>query len=106
MKVTAIVATLFAGVALAIPTGGGGGTPATPYDPCSGLYDSAQCCATDVLGVADLDCAPREDPFHHRLVALITDKLIQPPLFPSRRPPSAPPVLPLASALAAASSRL
>jgi len=29
----------------------------TPYDPCSGLYDSAQCCATDVLGVADLDCA-------------------------------------------------
>ncbi|KAK0611341.1 Cerato-ulmin hydrophobin family, partial [Immersiella caudata] len=26
------------------------------YDPCSGLYDSAQCCATDVLGVADLDC--------------------------------------------------
>ncbi|KAI2606616.1 cerato-ulmin [Hypoxylon sp. NC1633] len=27
-----------------------------PYDPCSGLYDSAQCCATDVLGVIDLDC--------------------------------------------------
>lgn len=78
MKVTAIIATLFAGVALAIPTGGGGGTPApaTPYDPCSGLYDSAQCCATDVLGVADLDCAPREDPFHYGLVALITDKPI------------------------------
>ncbi|KAI0181748.1 cerato-ulmin [Hypoxylon sp. FL1284] len=34
-----------------------------PYDPCSGLYDSAQCCATDVLGVADLDCAsPSEVP--------------------------------------------
>lgn len=27
------------------------------YTPCSGLYGIAQCCATDVLGVADLDCA-------------------------------------------------
>ncbi|KAK3331571.1 Cerato-ulmin hydrophobin family [Cercophora scortea] len=27
-----------------------------PYIPCSGLYATAQCCATDVLGVADLDC--------------------------------------------------
>lgn len=27
------------------------------YTPCSGLYSTAQCCATDVLGVADLDCA-------------------------------------------------
>ena len=27
-----------------------------PYAPCSGLYASAQCCATDVLGIADLDC--------------------------------------------------
>lgn len=27
------------------------------YTPCSGLYGTAQCCATDVLGVADLDCA-------------------------------------------------
>ncbi|KAM0347648.1 hypothetical protein ACHAPU_004661 [Fusarium lateritium] len=26
------------------------------YIPCSGLYASSQCCATDVLGVADLDC--------------------------------------------------
>ncbi|KAI1802346.1 Cerato-ulmin hydrophobin family [Daldinia bambusicola] len=32
------------------------GSSGAPYDPCSGLYDSAQCCATDVLGVADLDC--------------------------------------------------
>lgn len=31
-----------------------------PYIPCSGLYSNAQCCATDVLGVADLDCANRE----------------------------------------------
>ncbi|KAJ4380406.1 hypothetical protein N0V85_008753 [Neurospora sp. IMI 360204] len=28
-----------------------------PYTPCSGLYGTAMCCATDVLGVADLDCA-------------------------------------------------
>lgn len=27
------------------------------YIPCSGLYGTAQCCATDVLGVADLNCA-------------------------------------------------
>lgn len=26
------------------------------YIPCSGLYGSAQCCATDVLGIANLDC--------------------------------------------------
>jgi hypothetical protein len=63
MKVTGIIAALFTGVALAIPTGGGDTpAPTTPYDPCSGLYDSAECCATDVLGVADLDCAPRKDP--------------------------------------------
>ncbi|KAJ1323839.1 Fungal hydrophobin [Microdochium nivale] len=28
-----------------------------PYDACSGLYDSDQCCSTDVLGIADLDCS-------------------------------------------------
>jgi Fungal hydrophobin len=27
---------------------------------CNGLTGTAQCCATDVLGVADLDCANRE----------------------------------------------
>lgn len=30
------------------------------YDPCSGLYDSAQCCATDVLGLVNLDCGQRK----------------------------------------------
>lgn len=33
--------------------------PGTPgaYDACpDGLFSSLQCCATDVLGVADLDC--------------------------------------------------
>ncbi|KAF2206545.1 hypothetical protein CERZMDRAFT_52870, partial [Cercospora zeae-maydis SCOH1-5] len=29
-----------------------------PFDACAGLSDTPQCCATDVLGVADLDCAP------------------------------------------------
>lgn len=27
---------------------------------CSGASNSPVCCATDVLGVADLDCAPRK----------------------------------------------
>lgn len=31
-----------------------------PYVPCTGLYGTSQCCATDVLGVADLDCGNRE----------------------------------------------
>lgn len=30
------------------------------YIPCSGLYGTSQCCATDVLGVADLDCGNRK----------------------------------------------
>ncbi|KAI1145314.1 fungal hydrophobin-domain-containing protein [Nemania diffusa] len=29
----------------------------TPYEGCpSGLYSVPQCCATDILGLADLDC--------------------------------------------------
>ncbi|KAI0872987.1 hydrophobin-like protein [Hypoxylon argillaceum] len=37
----------------------------TPYDACvSGLYSVPQCCATDVLGVADLNChSPSAVPF-------------------------------------------
>lgn len=64
MQLTTFIATLLATAVMATPvandvrTNGGGGGGA--YDPCSGLYDSAQCCATDVLGVADLDCAPRK----------------------------------------------
>jgi hypothetical protein len=55
MQFTIAIAALFAGVAF--------GAPAqienrqVPYVPCSGLYGTSQCCATDVLGVADLDCA-------------------------------------------------
>jgi hypothetical protein len=42
------------------------------YVPCAGLEGSAQCCATDVLGVADLDCANRR-PFlkDHEKVPLL-----------------------------------
>ncbi|KEY72419.1 hypothetical protein S40285_03689 [Stachybotrys chlorohalonatus IBT 40285] len=33
------------------------------YIPCSGLYGTSQCCATDVLGLANLDCGqPPETP--------------------------------------------
>lgn len=38
----------------------------TPYVACSGLYGTSQCCATDVLGVADLDCANRRSPIRSR----------------------------------------
>ncbi|KAI0542735.1 hydrophobin-like protein [Xylaria digitata] len=44
----------------AIPTDG------TPYVACAGngLYSVPQCCATDVLGVADLNChSPSAVPF-------------------------------------------
>ncbi|KAI1370632.1 Cerato-ulmin hydrophobin family [Hypoxylon crocopeplum] len=51
--ITAALATIFTGVALAAPTV----EERQTYIPCSGLYGTAQCCATDVLGVADLDCA-------------------------------------------------
>ncbi|KAI1423376.1 Cerato-ulmin hydrophobin family [Xylaria sp. FL1777] len=55
MQVPTIIAALFAAVAVAAPA------PELAdrqtYVPCSGLYGTAQCCATDVLGVADLDCA-------------------------------------------------
>ncbi|KAI4866564.1 fungal hydrophobin [Hypoxylon rubiginosum] len=60
MQLSTFFVTVLATAVLASPSkrnygGGEGGTP-TPYDACSGLYDSLQCCATDVLGVADLDC--------------------------------------------------
>ncbi|TLS21446.1 uncharacterized protein PpBr36_10316 [Pyricularia pennisetigena] len=74
MQIKALIIALFAGIAMAMPTdppkggdgstpppsGGDGGSGGGKYSPCQGngaLYSSAQCCATDVLGVADLDCA-------------------------------------------------
>ncbi|KAI0398496.1 Cerato-ulmin hydrophobin family [Xylariaceae sp. FL0594] len=40
------------GLAAAMPT-----QEEDPYTACTGIYGTSQCCATDVLGVADLDCA-------------------------------------------------
>ncbi|KAI0485069.1 cerato-ulmin [Xylariaceae sp. FL0804] len=55
MQLIAAAATLlFAGLAAAVPAPQASGSA---YTACSGLYGTAQCCATDVLGVADLDCA-------------------------------------------------
>ncbi|KAI1400731.1 cerato-ulmin [Hypoxylon fuscum] len=57
MQLSTLFVTFLATAVLANPAKRGGyPNGGTPYDPCSGLYDSAQCCATDVLGVADLDC--------------------------------------------------
>ncbi|EGP84816.1 unnamed protein product [Zymoseptoria tritici ST99CH_1A5] len=51
MQFSTITAVFFASLAVASPTYGG------KYEPCgSALYSQAQCCATDVLEVAGLDC--------------------------------------------------
>lgn len=56
----------FISVALVALVGLASAAPSAPvedrqvYIPCSGLYASAQCCATDVLGLADLDCGTRK----------------------------------------------
>ncbi|KAK4152106.1 Cerato-ulmin hydrophobin family [Chaetomidium leptoderma] len=52
MKFTTTTLTLCFGLAAALPTV----EERQTYVPCTGLYGTAQCCATDVLGVADLDC--------------------------------------------------
>ncbi|KAH9904081.1 cerato-ulmin [Xylariomycetidae sp. FL2044] len=56
MQFLTVAAAFFAGLAAAAPRLEGVEERQT-YTPCSGLYGTAQCCATDVLGVADLDCA-------------------------------------------------
>ncbi|KAI0802144.1 Cerato-ulmin hydrophobin family [Xylaria sp. FL0064] len=55
MQFPTIIAALFAAAAVAVPAANL--ADRGDYVPCSGLYSTAQCCATDVLGVADLDCA-------------------------------------------------
>lgn len=30
------------------------------YQACTGLYGNVQCCATDILGLANLDCGSRK----------------------------------------------
>ncbi|KAI0809412.1 fungal hydrophobin [Xylaria sp. FL0064] len=60
MQLTTLFVSLLATAVVASPAkrNGGGGGGGTPYDACpDGLYSVPQCCATDVLGVADLDCA-------------------------------------------------
>jgi hypothetical protein len=58
MKAFATIATAvaLAGFAIAAPRN----LNERAYTPCSGTYNNAQCCATDVLGVADLDCVDRK----------------------------------------------
>ncbi|KAF5011298.1 hypothetical protein FDECE_2598 [Fusarium decemcellulare] len=58
MQFTVATLALLATAASALPA-----AEKRQYIPCSGLYGTAQCCATDVLGVADLDCGnPPENP--------------------------------------------
>jgi len=57
MKYSITIAAILTGVALSVPVAIE--RRQIPYTPCSGLYGTSQCCATDVLGVADLDCANR-----------------------------------------------
>lgn len=59
MKVSAIAVAAFAGLSLAAPAAEQVESRQA-YTPCTGLYGSQQCCATDVLGVADLDCGSRK----------------------------------------------
>lgn len=60
MQFTTVFVTLLATAVMANPVDKRTGGNPTPYDACSGLYDTLECCATDVLGVADLDCASRK----------------------------------------------
>lgn len=56
---------LFAASALALPTNQDSQAKraASPY--CApGLFTQAQCCSTDVAGVANLDCATRKSDHH------------------------------------------
>ncbi|KAK4202176.1 Cerato-ulmin hydrophobin family [Triangularia verruculosa] len=56
MKFTfAVVAAIYTGLVSALPAKEVESRQ-VPYVPCSGLYGSAQCCATDVLGLVNLDC--------------------------------------------------
>ncbi|KAI1388558.1 cerato-ulmin [Hypoxylon trugodes] len=57
MQLSAFFVTVLATAVLANPVKrGDGGKGGAPYEACTGLYSTPQCCATDVAGVADLDC--------------------------------------------------
>lgn len=59
MKFTAAILAICASLVAAMPAQV---EERQTYTACTGLYGTAQCCATDVLGVADLDCANRKSP--------------------------------------------
>lgn len=81
MKFFAVALAAFATGVLAAPTNGGS------FDPCpKGLFSVPECCATDILGLADLDCHSRELSLARKAVFYmmysVTNKL------PSHREPS------------------
>ncbi|KAG5978873.1 beta ketoadipyl CoA thiolase, th1 [Claviceps digitariae] len=54
---------------------GSGGNNGGNYKACtSALYGNAQCCATDILGIAALDCGNREylQPAHQQCILILT----------------------------------
>ncbi|KAI8630690.1 hydrophobin precursor [Xylariaceae sp. FL1651] len=54
MQFSTLFITVLATAVMASPAKRNG----SPYEACpDGVYSNLQCCATDVLGVADLDCA-------------------------------------------------
>lgn len=69
MQFSTAITALFVSLTMASPL-----TERQTYTPCSGTYGTAQCCATDVLGVADLDCAnppTSKQQFIHKQASLI-----------------------------------
>ncbi|TLS29590.1 hypothetical protein PpBr36_00669 [Pyricularia pennisetigena] len=63
MQFSTIIATIFVAATGAVALPAEVQERQVPYTPCSGLYGSAQCCATDILGLANLDCGqPSEAP--------------------------------------------
>jgi len=59
VMITSVLASV--AVALAMPGGGGNGGGGGDGVLChSSTFPNPECCATDILGVADLDCTPRK----------------------------------------------
>lgn len=56
MQFTVVAVAGLAGLAAAAPAVESRQT----YLPCTGLYSNVQCCATDILGLANLDCGSRK----------------------------------------------
>ncbi|KAI2611314.1 hydrophobin precursor [Hypoxylon fragiforme] len=57
MQLTTLFVSFLATAVYAVDQGYGGGAGGAGGPVCNpGLYSNPQCCATDVLGVADLDC--------------------------------------------------